>query len=171
MPIRFLRAILILPGTVLVLIPGLLVWLTRGTALAAAPAGVVEWRAWLGSLLVAAGLALGIWTGRLFARVGLGTPAPWDPPQRLVIEGPYRHVRNPMISGVLLMLGGVALLLGSWPIAAWFAVFFTGNAIYFPLSEEKALRRRFGADYERYARHVPRWLPRLTPWRPDVPSR
>lgn len=71
-----------------------------------------------------------------------------------------------MISGVLMMLAGEALLLGSWPIAAWLLVFFVGNAIYFPLVEEKGLRLRFGAAYDRYAANVPRWLPRLTPWRP-----
>lgn len=163
---RLLRAVLILPGTVLVLVPALLVWSFQSTALRAAPAGLDDPRFWLGVLLLACGFALGVWTGRLFVRVGRGTPAPWDPPARLVVEGPYRYVRNPMISGVLMMLAGEALLLGSWPIAAWLLVFFLGNAIYFPQIEEKGLRQRFGAAYDRYALNVPRRLPRLTPWRP-----
>jgi protein-S-isoprenylcysteine O-methyltransferase Ste14 len=163
---RLLRAILILPGTVLVLVPAVLLWSSASTALRAAPAGLGDPRACLGVLLLASGLGLGVWTGRLFVRVGKGTPAPWDPPARLVIEGPYRYVRNPMISGVLMMLAGEALLLGSWPIAAWLLVFFAGNAVYFPLVEEKGLRQRFGTAYDRYAENVPRWLPRLTSWRP-----
>jgi protein-S-isoprenylcysteine O-methyltransferase Ste14 len=67
----------------------------------------------------------------LFVQVGRGTPAPWDPPQRLVVEGPYRYVRNPMISSALMMLAGEVLLLGSWPIAVWLLAFFVGNTLYF----------------------------------------
>ena len=163
---RLLRAVLVLPGTVLVLVPAMLVWPFAGTALRASPADPDDPRAWLGLALLGCGLGLAVWTGRLFVRVGKGTPAPWDPPERLVIEGPYRYVRNPMISSVLMMLAAEALLLGSWPIAAWLLVFFLGNAIYFPMIEEKGLRQRFGAAYDRYAQNVPRWLPRLTPWRP-----
>jgi len=166
MVVRLLRAILILPGTALLLVPAVLLWWFQATALRAVPAGPGEPRAWLGMLLLACGLGFAVWTVRLFVQVGRGTPAPWDPPRQLVIEGPYRYVRNPMISGALMMLAGEALLLGSWPIAVWLLVFFAGNALYFPLVEEKGLRQRFGAAYERYAENVPRWLPRLTPWRP-----
>ena len=166
MVVRVLRAILVLPGTVLVLVPAVLLWSFHATALRATPAGLGEPRAWLGLVLLAFGLGLGVWTGRLFVRIGKGTPAPWDPPARLVVDGPYRHVRNPMISGVLMMLAAEALLLGSWPIAGWLLVFFAGNVIYFPLVEERGLRQRFGAAYDRYAENVPRWIPRLTPWRP-----
>jgi Phospholipid methyltransferase len=67
-------------------------------------------------------------TIRLFARAGQGTLAPWDPTRRLVIQGPYRYLRNPMISGVLAVLIGEAVLLGSPPLAAWFAVFLAANA-------------------------------------------
>ena len=70
-----------------------------------------------------------------------------------------------MIASVLAMLAAEALLFQSWSLAAWLAVFFTANAIYFPLSEEPGLARRFGADYARYKANVPRWLPRPKPWR------
>lgn len=163
---RLLAPILILPGTVLVLVPTLIVWLTQGTRLEAEPARAGDWRLWLGVLLGCLGLALAIWTCRLFVTEGNGTPAPWDPPQALVIRGPYRHVRNPMISGVLFLLAAQALILGSWPLAAWLAVFFLGNTIYLPLSEESALERRFGAAYRQYKANVPRWIPRFRPWQP-----
>lgn len=108
------------------------------------------------------------WTVSLFARVGGGTLAPWDPTSRLVVLGPYRHVRNPMITGVLAILLGEASLFGSLPLLLWFAAVFAVNAVYLPLVEEPGLRTRFGADYEAYRANVPRWLPRLRPWDPET---
>ena len=81
-------------------------------------------------------------------------------------QGQLWAVRNPMISSVLLMLAGEALLYQSWPLAAWGLLFFAANAVYFPLSEEKGLERRFGGDYRTYKANVPRWFPRIRPWRP-----
>jgi protein-S-isoprenylcysteine O-methyltransferase Ste14 len=114
----------------------------------------------------ALGLTLAASTVRLFSTRGRGTPAPWDPPRKLVVQGPYRHVRNPMISAVLAMLAAEALLLQALPLAAWMAFFFAANAVYFPLVEEQGLERRFGDDYRVYKANVPRWIPRLTPWTP-----
>jgi protein-S-isoprenylcysteine O-methyltransferase Ste14 len=85
------------------------------------------------------------------------------------VLGVYRHVRNPMISGVLLNLLGEALLFGSRPIALWFAIFFAANAIYLPLVEEPGLEARFGDDYRRYRAAVPRWVPRWSAWRDEAP--
>jgi protein-S-isoprenylcysteine O-methyltransferase Ste14 len=126
----------------------------------------VGWPAVPGAVLIAAGLALWAWTVTLFARIGKGTLAPWDPTQRLVVHGPYRHVRNPMISGVIAILLGEAALLGSWTLLAWALAFFALNATYIPLVEEPGLVRRFGDDYLRYRENVPRWLPRPRPWEP-----
>jgi protein-S-isoprenylcysteine O-methyltransferase Ste14 len=95
----------------------------------------------------------------LFARVGEGTLAPWDPPRRLVVEGPYEHWRHPMISGVALILIGETLVLWTPPLAIWLAAFVAVNAVYLPLVEEPRLVRRFGSDYEDYKRRVPRFLP------------
>src|SRR5687768_16101824 len=117
----------------------------------------------IGLLIV--GGALFAWCVLLFARVGQGTLAPWDPTQRLVAVGPYRHVRNPMISGVLLMLIGEALLWRSGVLALWAGTFLLINHAYFLLSEEPGLERRFGQSYRAYRAHVPRWIPRITPWR------
>ena|SRR5829696_4477320 len=153
--LRHLAAICLLPGVVAGLIPALIVARTEEAGLWWSAASV------LGLVVITLGLTLIVQTVALFATVGEGTLAPWDPTARLVVRGPYRRVRNPMISGVLGVLLGEALLLGSWPLLGWFATVFAVNAVYFPLVEEPGLRRRFGADYEAYRAAVPRWLPRL----------
>lgn len=103
-------------------------------------------------------------TIRDFIRIGQGTLAPWDPTQKLVISGMYRYIRNPMISGVISILFGIALSLNTVCHLAWAGLFTLANMIYIPLSEEPGLIHRFGEDYRLYQRHVPRWLPRLTAW-------
>ena len=164
---RLLKPVLILPGNALVAIPGLVLWAADGTPFGAAAPALGEPALWLGLLAAAAAAALMVWTMRLFVTHGQGTPAPWDPPERLVVLGPYRHVRNPMIGGVILFLIAEALVTGAPAILAWAALFGLANMIYFPLSEEPALERRHGEAYRRYKDNVPRWIPRLTPWRGD----
>jgi protein-S-isoprenylcysteine O-methyltransferase Ste14 len=156
---RQLRAILFLPATVTIVVPVLILW-RNGVELAPWPLAVV------GVALIALGLVLVAWTITLFGRLGNGTLAPWEPTSRLVVAGPYRHVRNPMISGVLAILLGEAALFGSMALVVWFGGVLAVNAVYFPLVEEPGLRRRFGDDYEAYRANVPRWLPRLRPWEP-----
>ena len=95
-----------------------------------------------------------------------GTLAPWDPPRELVVRGPYRYVRSPMISGVVLALFGESLVLQSAPHAEWAVGFLIINLVYIPLLEEPMLRIRFGDSYREYCRHVPRIVPRLSPWAP-----
>ncbi len=160
------RSLIVLPGTALVFVPAAILWATAGSAWAAAPISYRDWEFWLAALLFVPGLALAAWTVRLFLTMGKGTPAPWDPPRKLVVRGPYRHLRNPMISGVLALLLAEAVVFRSWPLAAWMALFLLANAVYFRLSEEKGLERRFGQDYRLYKAQVPRWLPRLRPWDP-----
>ena len=164
MILRVARAVLLLPGTVLGLIPALLIFRFRGTAWDIHPAGLSSAGFWIGFVAGAAGLSLGVWTVSLFVSVGEGTPAPWDPPKKFVVRGPYRHVRNPMIVGILLMLSAEALILHSWPIAGWLVFFKMANILYIPGVEEKMLEARFGEDYRRYKANVPRWVPRLTAW-------
>ena len=162
---RFLAS-LIAPIIVVGVIP---LWLIR-TVLAAYdtrwPAGA-SW-VWparlLGVAVVLAGLALFVWCVTLFARRGRGTIMPWDPTQRLVVAGPYRHVRNPMISSVLFMVAGLALLRGSALTSALALFFFVVNHFYFIASEEPGLLKRFGESYLTYKANVPRWLPRLRPY-------
>jgi protein-S-isoprenylcysteine O-methyltransferase Ste14 len=159
-------SILLLPATVTVLVPYLLASRASGPAWWPIEGSLTAAVFFAGCVLIVAGLALVAATIRWFATVGGGTLAPWDPTRRLVVTGVYRHVRNPMISGVLLILIGEALGLRSLPQLAWAGMFFLLNATYIPLIEERGLERRFGSDYRQYRRHVPRWLPRLTPWQP-----
>ena len=118
----------------------------------------------LGVPLVAGGFTMWVWTVRLFARIGRGTLAPWDPTERLVAAGPYAHVRNPMISAVLAVVLGEALVFGSTAIAFWAAAFAVVTHVFFLAYEEPAVERRFGDEYRRYKAHVPRWIPRRTPY-------
>jgi protein-S-isoprenylcysteine O-methyltransferase Ste14 len=137
---------------VTVVIPALILW-SQG-------AEVSVMSAIFGGLLIALGLALAVWTWMLFVTEGRGTLAPWDATTRLVVSGPYRYVRNPMIAGVALILAGEAVLFQSWPHAVLFVWFVAVNAIYFPLVGEPGPRRRFGAEYDMYCADVPRWVPR-----------
>ena len=114
------------------------------------------------AVLVAVGLLLFVSTATLFVKVGRGTLASGDPPQHLVLVGPYRHVRNPMISGVLFILSAETLFFASLSLLAWLAVFLLVNAIYIPLLEEPGLEKRFGEEYPcASSRTFPGWIPRL----------
>ncbi len=161
---RMIRTIILLPGTVVIIIPAAILWAMASTKFAAQLADPGQVLFWIAVVLACGGVAMSVWTGGLFSKVGEGTPAPWDPPRKLVVRGPYRHVRNPMITGVITILLAESILLQSWAIAAWLVVFFVANAVYFPLVEEKGLERRFGEDYRAYKANVPRWIPRLRGW-------
>jgi protein-S-isoprenylcysteine O-methyltransferase Ste14 len=166
---RQLRAIGLLPGVGTIVVPAAIVLVGDSVNVGwDLPFPVSALPVLAGIALIGLGLLLMYRTISLFATAGRGTLAPWDPTRRLVVRGPYRHVRNPMISGVLSILLGEAALLGSIPILAWFAAFFAANAIYMPLVEEPGLERRFGEDYLAYKRNVPRWLPRRRPWMPGA---
>lgn len=150
--LKNLLFLIFVPGTVAGLVPLLLVVdgppdLSGGRA-----AGLVP--------LVAGGGLL-VWCVSLFATVGLGTPAPSDPPTRLVTLGPYRIVRNPMYLGVLLLLLGEAVLWSSPGLLFYMAGVGMAFHLFIVLYEEPGLRTRFGDEYERYAAGVPRWFPRL----------
>jgi protein-S-isoprenylcysteine O-methyltransferase Ste14 len=162
---RHLLSIAVLPFTVTVLIPW---WVARRSAVRLAIGGSpfeVAVQA-AGVVALAIGLALFVASLRHFIVHGRGTLAPWDPPRKLVIAGPYRYVRNPMISGVLFTLAAESLILRSWPHAQWTLTFLAINAIYIPLVEEPQLEARFGEPYREYKRRVPRVIPTLRPMPP-----
>jgi protein-S-isoprenylcysteine O-methyltransferase Ste14 len=152
---------LLAPGVVAGLIPWLLTrWQAREPLPYWAPVRV------LGGILLVAGLIALVQAFVRFVVEGLGTPAPVAAPDRLVVGGVYRYVRNPMYVAVLAAIIGQALLLGRLGLllyagAAWLIV-----AAFVHWYEEPTLTRRFGADYEAYRRAVPAWLPRLRPWEP-----
>ena len=162
---RHLASILLLPATVVILVPS---WIVAGGGASAPdgfPIGVL--RIVVALALAAAGLTLMARTIALFATVGRGTLAPWDPPRRLVLRGVYRNVRNPMISGVFALLLAESVFFASPALFGWFLAFVTANLVYIPLVEEPMLERRFGEDYDRYRENVPRWIPRWIPrWTP-----
>ena len=166
---RQLASILILPFNAILVIPGLLyVLCAKHKAVKLMPASIHRSSQVLGVVLTMFGFPLLIFTIRDFVKIGQGTLAPWDPTQELVVNGVYRYVRNPMISGVISILFGLTLILNSFCHLAWAILFSVANMIYMPLSEEPGLEQRFGNDYRLYQQNVPRWIPRLQPWEPPA---
>ena len=108
-----------------------------------------------------AGGAFALWCVFTFAFLGRGTPAPFDPPRRLVVRGPYRYVRNPMYVGAAVALGAAALFYGSLALLAFTAGFLLVTHLFVVVYEEPTLRRTFGPDYDAYCRETRRWWPRL----------
>lgn len=152
--ITHLRDILLLPFTVTVVVP----YLIYDKTSASIPAFYFKLA---GSVVGIVGLFLFLYTVLLFRTIGKGTLAPWSKKQKLVVEGPYRYCRNPMISGVLFILIGEGLWFLSNTILLWALTFFVINTVYFLIAEEPALERRFGDEYRQYRSQVPRWIPSL----------
>ena len=150
--------LVIAPGTVAVFVP----WIICHWNVGAPFLGLFSLRA-IGALMIVAGLPVLLDSFARFAFQGLGTPAPVAPPQRLVVTGLYRHVRNPMYVAVSSLIFGQGLLFGNvvvleYGCAVWLA-FFGFVVIY----EEPTLRRQFGMQYEEYCVRVPRWIPHISP--------
>jgi len=161
--LRHLVAIAVLPFMVTVVIP---IWLMARYETPVVPGAALMLLPIMGVITIGLGLFLFAHSLGRFATEGEGTLAPWDPPRKLVVRGPYRFVRNPMISGVILILIGETMLFQSPALGAWALTFFAINAVVIPLIEEPQLRDRFGEAYIEYCNHVPRLIPRTTPWIP-----
>lgn len=143
-------------GVVLIVLPArLLSWagVARPTAV-----GVPQFA---GIVVAVAGLVLALWCVLTFALVGKGTPAPFDPPRRLVMAGPYRFLRNPMYVGGGLALAGAAFFYQSTPLLGYAGLFFLAAHLFVIWYEEPTLRQTFGTDYDAYRQQVRRWWPRL----------
>jgi protein-S-isoprenylcysteine O-methyltransferase Ste14 len=121
--------------------------------------GSIELPQIAGIIAGSAGAAIALWCIFSFAFIGRGTPAPFDPPRRLVIRGPYRFVRNPMYVGAGVALAGAALFFLSLQLLGFAAAFFLATHLFVVLYEEPTLRRTFGQDYEAYCGRVRRWWP------------
>lgn len=160
---RMTKAVLILPGTALIYIPLLIHWFTNRWPFVAMDEAGLQWV--VAVILAMPALILAAKTMILFTHEGEGTPAPWDPPQKLIVSGPYQYVRNPMLSSVILMILAEAVALASLPLFGWAMAFFFLNTVYFAIKEEPDLEQRFGDDYRRYKNNVPRWVPMLRPYR------
>jgi protein-S-isoprenylcysteine O-methyltransferase Ste14 len=151
----------VVPGSVAGFIPALIL---RDSPTARLGLGALRY---LGVPVLLAGIAIYFVCAWGFAVVGHGTPAPIDPPKRLVVNGLYRYVRNPMYVGVLWTILAQFLLFDSRPLLIYFVSVWTVFHLTVLGYEEPALRHKFGEEYTRYRAAVPRWLPRITPWMPD----
>ncbi len=152
--LKTLAHTLLIPGTVLVLVPYLIL---RNRDLT-----FFELDTWTlsGSLSVFAGIVIGSWCTFEFMTRGSGTPNPLDPPKLLVHRGLYRYVRNPMYVSVAFILLGETLFFRSVALAIYSAVLLIGIHFLVVLYEEPILERRFGEPYSGYRKRVPRWVPR-----------
>ena len=160
--LKHLRDILILPFTVTAIIPYLILEEPQSSHFIS---GYNVHFKIAGMLVGLCGISLFVYTVFLFKTLGYGTLAPWMPTQKLVIVGPYRYCRNPMITGVLFTLVGEGLFLLSTNILLWAASFFMINTVYFIFSEEPGLKNRFGDEYGAYKKQVPRWIPKTRPFK------
>jgi len=160
-------AILLLPGMAIIVVPAFIIHFSGSAPPARYFASPLHLALFIfGLCLMVSGLTLMAKSIRLFIRIGKGTLAPWSPTRHLVVEGVYCYVRNPMISGVFCILLGESAVFGSWQLLVWFFFFVLVNVVYTPLLEEPGLARRFGEEYLFYKKNVPRWIPRLKPWKP-----
>ncbi len=162
---RQLVSIIALPVMVIIVVPAVLVSLLSYEPLWGLPSLTQLLLLISGLLLMIAGLVLLYSAIFLFITKGNGTIAPWNPTSKLIVGGIYGHVRNPMITGIFLILTGESLLLGSIPVTIWTLLFILTNLIYVPLIEEPELAERFGDEYLVYKENVPRWIPRLSRWK------
>ncbi len=152
--------LLVVPGTFVILIP----WLISRWRLQPALFHFAGFRI-AGIVLLVAGAAGLLDSFARFALQGLGTPAPVAPPKHLVVSGLYRYVRNPMYVAVISAVIGQGLLLGNVRLLGYGALAWLATHLFVIGYEEPKLRRTFGAEYEAFCAGVPRWIPRLHPWR------
>jgi protein-S-isoprenylcysteine O-methyltransferase Ste14 len=170
LPARQTRRIAAIAGSALFLV------IAPGFIAALVPWWLTHWRigpplfGWtflrvVGGLLTAAGV-LGLLDSFVrFAVQGLGTPAPVFPTRHLVVGGLYRHVRNPIYVALVSAVLGQGLLFGSVTLIGYGAVVWLLVHLFVLLYEEPTLKASFGAEYEDYLAHVPRWIPHIGPYR------
>jgi len=155
-------SIIILPFIVIIAVPLLVLLLTYSKFFWHLNYPLIFLPLIFGLFLIIFGIYLFVITNKLFCVIGKGTLAPWHPPKELVIIGPYKYIRNPMIGAVLLILLGEVLITGSIILFSWLIIFLIINIIYFIYSEEPALVKRFGNEYKKYKEIVPMFVPKFT---------
>jgi protein-S-isoprenylcysteine O-methyltransferase Ste14 len=119
----------------------------------------------IGVLLIIAGVPVLLDSFARFALTGLGTPAPVFPTRHLVVSGLYQYVRNPMYIAVVSVIIGQGLLFGDIRVMEYGVLVWLGFHLFVLAYEEPVLRSTFGTEYKVFCEHVPRWIPRLRPWR------
>ena len=151
--LRAVSFLIIAPGSILGLFPW---WVTDGHLEAGG-----ESAAFLAVAVVlfAVGLSTLLWCFVDFGRRGLGTPAPYDPPKKLVVAGLYRYTRNPMYVALVLALVGESIWSQSRGMMIYTAVVAVGFHLRVVIHEEPKLTELFGDEFADYRRRVPRWLP------------
>jgi protein-S-isoprenylcysteine O-methyltransferase Ste14 len=146
-----------LPGIVALIVPMLIAYLDPFRAGRWAP----------GIPVICVGAFILIWCIRDFYALGKGTLAPWNPPKELVVGGFYRFVRNPMYSGVLLLVSGLGIFYRSPALLLYVIILALLFHLRVVISEEPRLKARFGTQWDSYRNGVRRWLPRIKPWSID----
>ena len=152
---------IVAPGTILGFVPWSLTEWRIG-----APFFGIEFLRWVGAALIVLGLFPLLSSFTRFALDGLGTPAPIAPPAKLVVTGFYSRVRNPIYVALLTILLGESLLFGDERVAVWGVLFWLFTFAIVVLQEEPSLRQQFGDEYRTYCENVPRWVPRITSYKP-----
>jgi protein-S-isoprenylcysteine O-methyltransferase Ste14 len=158
--------LILAPGCV----AGLLPWWISRWQFRAPFAGYAPLRA-IGAVFIAVGTYVILDSFARFALQGLGTPAPVFPTRHLVVKGFYRYVRNPMYVAVGVVILGQALLFGDIRVFEYALFFWFLAHLFVLVYEEPTLRKTFDAEYDIFRANVPRWIPRLTPWRGGTESR
>ncbi|MFH1722833.1 MAG: isoprenylcysteine carboxylmethyltransferase family protein [Candidatus Altiarchaeota archaeon] len=106
------------------------------------------------------GLFLIFWTAYTQDKIGNGTPVQTIPTQKLIINGPYKYVRNPMAAGIIFYYFGIAFFLDHPAMVLIFTPIYVIIALFnLKFIEEKELEHRFGEEYKEYKNHVPMILP------------
>jgi protein-S-isoprenylcysteine O-methyltransferase Ste14 len=121
----------------------------------------------IGAIMILAGVPELVDAFARFALQGLGTPAPIAPPRNLVVTGLYRYVRNPIYVAVVAIILGQAVLMGDWRLIVYSALLWLAFHVFVVAYEEPTLEQAFGREYEAFRAAVPRWIPRMTPWRSE----
>jgi protein-S-isoprenylcysteine O-methyltransferase Ste14 len=113
--------------------------------------------------VVAIGVIITAWSAIHFLKAK-GTPVPFNPPPKVVNTGPYRYARNPMLTGVFLLLFGIGLGLGSMSLVLVFTpLYVLMNVWELKHIEEPELVRRLGDEYIEYRRKTPMFIPGRRP--------
>lgn len=151
--VRTLIFTILVPGSVTVWIPALLLWIFPSSTENITPVRL------LGVIPIVIGAAMYFVSAWDFASRGGGTPAPFSPTGQMVARGFYRFSRNPMYVGVTMVVLGEAWLFKSWALFVLAIADFTFDYIFVKYYEEPGLIQKFGKPYMDYIARTPRWIP------------